>query len=294
MGPMSRFWRRYRRGARFRSRHSVRGRRWLAVVVGLLVVAGVAAGGRRAGWWQQVREAIARKTGPEEAQRPPAHPALPPAPVRETPPPPSPDVHEAVAARDAADYERALKLAEEGAGRRPQDQEWLDLHRELMTDLKVDFRFHYLPQRRLPARTAGSDQVRLGPDDGYYLTVHPSDRCHLYLLRQTSAGELIRLCPNDRYVPTPNPVLAELQRVPDGFGWLRVDPGPGVEKIYLVAARWRLSALEGLLNEWEAARDPGARRSLVDKVVARLEVEGRLAERVPGLAYAFYQFHHEE
>jgi hypothetical protein len=196
-----------------------------------------------------------------------------------------------VDAREAGEYDRAMELIDDGLEGNPKDAGLLQLRSEFQDDLKVNFNLHFLKRQSMPVMAGGpSGDLRLEAGDGYYYTVELSSACYLYVFHLNSSGELIRLVPNRELVRTPNPMPAGLQRIPDGFSFLHVKDFPGVEKIYLIATRWRNRTLEDLSDQVASATEPAAQRQALARLVARVRLEGRSTDKLPGLVYGEYEF----
>ena len=204
-------------------------------------------------------------------------------------------VAEVAKAIDDGNYALAKTRIEEGLRKTPNDSEMNKMRLLLTEDLEIDFKFNYLPGRRRQITTREiSDQVVLTREDPYYLIVHSSDKCFLYIFQLQSSGELARLFPNSRYVPTSNPVPGGPIRIPDGYEWFYLDDTPGTEMIYLVGSRWRQKILEELCAQLESEDRVNEKAEIIRKILSRLEREEQATESIPGLVFAKHQFRHEK
>lgn len=190
------------------------------------------------------------------------------------------------------DYDTAIEQLNQGLKANPDDASLKGLYSQLMDEITIDFKFHYLPGQRRFVTAPLSGNLVLTKEDPYYLTAHASDYCYLYIFQLNSSGDLDQLFPG-KDVPTPNPTPPGPLRIPDGVDWLYLDDIPGVEKIYLVASRWRNEVLEELTAKLKAERDPKMRKGLIAQILSRLNKEDQATDELPGLVFGKYQFTHE-
>jgi|GEM_PF-2577721 len=204
-------------------------------------------------------------------------------------------IAEVTAAIDKGNYDIARARIRERLRTNPDDYEAKNLRSFLMDSLEIDFKFNYLPDRRqkVTTRSASSDAV-LTAEDPYYLIIHSSDQCYLYVFQLGSSDQLARLFPDPMYVPILNPVPGGPMRIPDGYEWFYLDNTAGNETIFLVASRWRQKALEMLCSQLELEDNTTKNRRIVAEILASIEREGEAAKDVPGLVFAKYQFRHSE
>ena len=188
-------------------------------------------------------------------------------------------------------YDVAQQIIDEGLVENTEDVALQELRQQLSEELRVDFKFNYLPDRRKLLTTKSmSDELVLTPQDPYYLSVHASDDCYLYLLQIDAEGHLQQLFPNSKYVPTRNPIPPGPLRIPDGPDWFYLDDVSGSERIYLVAARWRHQELEELGELLGSEKDATRQEHLLDRLVSRLMLEDRATDDLPGLVFGTFQF----
>ena len=211
-------------------------------------------------------------------------PEAPQAPVTTS----SMQVHDALV---KGDYGTVLKLLEENKGEKNTDAGLRQIHDQVMKELTIDMKFHYLPGQKKPVTAPMSDNLTLTSDDPYYLTINASDRCYVYILKVNSAQSIDQLFPS-KNVPTPNPIPPGALRIPDGNEWLHLDSQKGAEMIYLVASRWRNDEVEEQLAKINAERDPALLKQWSEKLIARLRIEEEATDKIPGLVYGMYQFNH--
>ena len=194
-------------------------------------------------------------------------------------------------ARETGRYDEAYSLLDQGLAVSPSDPALLQINRELRQDLQLGFDFFYLREQKWPIlRGNESSEVVLRPGDAYYLTLRTSALAYLYVLQVSSTGTMTVLCPNRKYVPNANPVPPGKYRVPDGYGFLRVAPDAGTERLYVVAARWRQAVLEQLIGRVASEVEPAARTRVIEELTTRLELERRATDTLPGLSFGTYAF----
>jgi hypothetical protein len=185
----------------------------------------------------------------------------------------------------AGDYDEAIALIKAN----PDDINLKKLYSQLTQELTIDFKFHYLPNRKWLNTADTSDNLILTSKDPYYLTVHASDYCYLYIFQLSSSGDIRQLFPSNK-VPTTNPIPPGKLRIPDVPYWLYPDDVSGIEQIYLVATRWRHENLEELIAKLNAERNPIFKRKLIDKIILRLQHEDKSTDRIGGLVFGMYEF----
>ncbi len=194
-----------------------------------------------------------------------------------------------------AEYDVAMEKLQKKLKEYPDDRALQNLYSQLTDSLKIDFKFNYLPGRRREIATRGPlDEIVLTQKDPYYLIVHSSEKCFLYLFQLQSSGELAKLFPNSRYVPTSNPVPGGPIRIPDGSDWFYLDDVPGTETLYLLASRWRQEGLETLVGRLESEENAKKKKEIIETILSRMEREEQATDRVPGLVFAKQQFKHEK
>lgn len=190
------------------------------------------------------------------------------------------------------DYSAAKSLLQDVLRKNPADPVARRLSSLLTEDLDVDFRFNYLPgrTRKITVRGTGAPMA-LSRNDPYYLVVHPVTKCFLYVFQHRSSGDLVRLFPNGKWVPTRNPVPGGPIRIPDGVDWFYLDDVPGTEVIYLIACRWRQRHLEELTSRLDGEQDEMSRTPLIRQILEQLESKERrqtpcLGWSSPGMSFA--------
>lgn len=203
----------------------------------------------------------------------------------------APFADRALDAREAGRYDEAFSLLDQGLASSPSDPALLRINRELKQDLQLGFDFFYLREQKWPVLRGGeSSEVVLKPGDAYYLTLRTSAPAYLYVLQVSSTGKVTVLCPNRTYVPNANPVPPGKYRVPDGYGFLRVAPEAGTERLYVVAARWRQTVLEQLIGRVASEAEPAARSRFIEQLTTRLDLEQRETDKLPGLSFGTFVF----
>lgn len=204
---------------------------------------------------------------------------------------PLPDpAKEIVDARNAADYQKALQLADDGVKRHPDLPQIRDLSDELRGDFKVAFVLHCVPYGK-PLGAANCETLTSA--DQFYVTVDltgvkPSSYAYLFLVDST--GDWKVLLPNKT---DPNPLLPAKYTVPDELdfkGRLHPPDRPGAERLFLVIARWKIPALEDLSAKLAAETDPERARDLGLQIDARVRLEGAKPDALKGLKTGFLEF----
>jgi hypothetical protein len=204
-------------------------------------------------------------------------------------------VNELSKAIAGGEYDAAIELLLQKRNEYPDDMALKNLYSQLMDSLRIDFKFNYLPGRRQQIATRGPlDEIVLTRKDPYYLIVHSSERCYLYLFQLKSSGEWVKLFPNSKYVPTSNPVPGGPIRIPDGSDWFYLDDIPGTETLYLLASKWRQEGLENLFTQLESEENKKKKEEIMGKILSGLEREEQATGHIPGLVFAKHQFRHEK
>jgi hypothetical protein len=177
-----------------------------------------------------------------------------------------------LAARAAGEYDRARRLLAAGLKRDPANRDLIRIQSELLDLLDVDFRMR-VTSRAAKAR-ASAGEATLGPADGYHFTVRPSAACYLYMFQlgdPAGARELFHgRAAGDGALRIP----AE--------GWLHLRPGSAGERVFLVAARWEIPALERLAAQ-------ANHRDGLKRLLERLSREDWSTDRLPGLVFGKIQ-----
>lgn len=209
-------------------------------------------------------------------------------------PAPLPDLaRQIVDARAAGQYDRALQLVAEGLRSHSGVPAIRTLAEEFQQELKPHVQMRYLRRGALPSRSPRpGSRLQLTPDDEFYYTVNLLDvprPCYVYMFLVDSAGEWTVLLPNQAHVPNRNPLPRAVFQVPDNIRKrLRPADTPGVEKLFVVLASWRIGALEDLAA---ALKDSGRAGALGKRLLARLRLEEAAAPGIPGLSFGTYEFH---
>ena len=216
---------------------------------------------------------------------------------RPTRPAPLPDLaRQIVDARAAGQYDRAMQLVAEGLKSNSGLPAIRTLSEEFQQDLKPDIRLRYLTHGALPLRSPRlGSHLQLTPDDEFYYTVnllHVARPCYVYMFLVNSAGDWTVLLPNKEYAPNGNPLSTAQYQVPDNIKKrLRPATTPGAEKLFAVAAYWRIGALEELAAALAVETNAEHARALGQQLLARLRLEEAAANGIPGLAFGTSEFH---
>ena len=211
-------------------------------------------------------------------------------------PAPVPDFARAIEeARSAAKYDQALQLLAAAQKDHQGEAQIQKLAAELEEDLKPDVRIHYLTH--IKKRAAGPiirSRLQLVPGDEFYFTVNLSSirrPSYVYLFLVDSNGDWRALLPNKTYAPNSNPLPPASYQVPDNIRRkLRPPEMPGVEKLFVVAAYWRVQALEEIASAISAESNPERLRALGQRLLARLRLEEAKPPGLHGLAVGTEEF----
>jgi hypothetical protein len=203
-------------------------------------------------------------------------------------------ISEIESAINAGQYDSVRQHLDFAMKAQPDNKIIQEYYGELMHELKLDFKFTYLPGRRREVSTHQiSGEMILTKNDPYYLVVHATEKCYLYLFQLQSSGELTLLFPNSKYAPDQNPIQGGSIRIPDGYEWFYLDETPGIETIYLLASRWPQRDIETLSSKFESLKNPIEKTSVVRDILLHLQHDEQVTHTIPGLVFAKHQFKHE-
>jgi len=93
--------------------------------------------------------------------------------------------------------------------------------------------------------------LRSGDQIKFFLRVEKN--CFVYLIYQSSQGELSVLFPYRFKLLADNYQISGHHYIPNGDQWFELDQFTGTEKFYLLASAVRLNDLEALVNTYEGA-----------------------------------------
>ena len=99
--------------------------------------------------------------------------------------------------------------------------------------------------------------------------IKPESSCYLYLIYQSSQGEVSVLYPARFKQLNSQSTLSGKQYIPDGSQWFELDEHAGREKFFLLASIERLVALETLVNQYESA-DITKKPALAEKLTGEI------------------------
>lgn len=191
------------------------------------------------------------------------------------------------------DYNNAVNRLKQELDKHPDNASLKNLRSQLMDELKVDVKFHYLVDRKryTVTRTLSPD-ITLTPKDPYYLSVNLSHGSYLFVFQVDSKGDIDLLHPNKEYSPSDNPLLPGPIRIPDGFRWFYLDETRGIETIYIIATRMENKRLEDLSRRISMEKNPDAVASLSQELISYMKGVESTAHGVPGVSLKVYQFSH--
>lgn len=157
-----------------------------------------------------------------------------------------------------------------------------DLGDSLQDTLLVTFLFNYDLPQAAPERDGW---LQLPPGTPFFISIQPEERCYLYLLRRDTAGQWQQLLPDDSQANSVNPLAPISKNIP-ASGRLFNTAGPGTEKIFLSASRWRQQGLEELIRR--VVTSAGGEQPLLDY----LDRQHQAMQKYPGIVCKQYSFDH--
>jgi hypothetical protein len=201
-----------------------------------------------------------------------------------------------VDARGAAQYDRALQLVAEGLQGSSDFRAIKTLAEDFERDLKPDIRLRCLKYGISPSAVPPPNACRqLTPADEFYFKVNlvgVPGPCYLYMFLVDSNGYWTVLVPNKAQAPNLNPLSPSLYQVPDNIDKkLRTPETAGAEKLFVVAAYWRIDALEDLAAALATETDMERERALGQQLLARLRLEDAKPAGIHGLSVGTFEFH---
>ena len=109
--------------------------------------------------------------------------------------------------------------------------------------------------------------MKSGDKIKFFLRVE--NNCFVYLIYQSSQGDLSVLFPYRFKMEDKGYQTSENYYIPKGDQWFELDEYSGTEKFYLIANANRLAELENLLNEYESA-DKSHKITIGKKIVSEI------------------------
>jgi hypothetical protein len=188
----------------------------------------------------------------------------------------------------AADYERAMELADEERKKHGDRPEVNDLWNALQRDIRPQIELHCAPGGAPPTGSfAAKDCLHLRPGDEFYFTLdlrQAQSGCYAYMFLVDSKADWIVLLPNKLYSRNRNPFPPARYQIPIDVG-RRLTPADtaGSEKMFLVIANWRIDVLEDLALKLEGETDPERARAVGRQIQKRLEAENAKPDGLHGL-----------
>lgn len=191
------------------------------------------------------------------------------------------------------DYDNTINRIRHELDKNPENPDLKKLWSQIMDNLTVDVKFHYLIGRKKYKMTNNlSPELTLTPRDPYYLTINPSHNCYLFVFQVDSAGKINVVYPNKEYSSSENPLLPGPLRIPDGFKWFYLDETKGMETLYIMATRIENERLEDLSIRIRSENNPEAAAILTQELISYLKSVESTANKVPGVALKVYEFTH--
>jgi hypothetical protein len=109
--------------------------------------------------------------------------------------------------------------------------------------------------------------MKSGDKIKFFLRVE--NNCFVYLIYQSSQGDLSVLFPYRFKMEDKGYQTSENYYIPKGEQWFELDEYSGTEKFYLIANANRLAELENLLNEYESA-DKSNKRTISKEIISKI------------------------
>jgi hypothetical protein len=200
-----------------------------------------------------------------------------------------------VDARNAGEYERALQLLDVASKNQPANPSIRALGAEIQQDLKPDLQIHYSILRSAAAHRPQTDPLlKLAPGDQFYFTLDLlslSRPAYVYLFLVDSEGAWSVLLPNNIYAPSGNPLPPAVYQVPDKTQKRLHPPNtPGSEKLFAVAAYWRIGELEDIALELSVEPNASRATTVGDRLLARFRLEQAKPVGFHGLSVGTKEF----
>ena len=109
--------------------------------------------------------------------------------------------------------------------------------------------------------------LKTGDQIKFFLRVE--NKCFVYLIYQSSQGDLSVLFPYRFKSPDNSYQISRNYYIPKGDQWFELDEYTGTERFYLVASANRLAELEDLINVYESA-DKSNKITIGEKIISEI------------------------
>ncbi|PON15148.1 hypothetical protein C2W62_25350 [Candidatus Entotheonella serta] len=161
------------------------------------------------------------------------------------------------------------------------------LQRDMIEPLQVEMTFHHTGTQ------TGDGVSVLRSGAGFRLALQTKETSFLYVLHHSPQGTLSRLFPNVQFTPVGNPVEGETEvLLPTPESYFILDNYPGVETIYVVAARWPIRDLEALIAKHHDTSPPSDK--LLDEWRQWMRALQQARTMMRGIFYQQYVFRHQD
>ena len=109
--------------------------------------------------------------------------------------------------------------------------------------------------------------LKTGDQIKFFLRVE--SKCYIYLIYQSSQGDLNVLFPHRFKLLDNNYQISKNYYIPKGDQWFELDKDTGTEKFYLLSSANRLVELEDLINEYEST-DRSNKIAVGEKIISEI------------------------
>jgi hypothetical protein len=113
--------------------------------------------------------------------------------------------------------------------------------------------------------------TRLSSGDQIKFFLKPASGCFVYLIYQSSQGELSVLYPYRFKKKSSGELNPKGYYIPEGNEWFQLDENMGQERFYLLASDTRLGRLEDLINQYESG-DKGKKPELLQQILSEIDL----------------------
>jgi hypothetical protein len=116
-----------------------------------------------------------------------------------------------------------------------------------------------------------TNDTKLGSGDQIKFFLKPVSGCFLYLIYQSSQGELAVLFPYRFKDKVVGEEALKAYYIPEGNEWFQLDEHRGQERFHLLASDTRLTRLEDLINQYESG-DNTKKLELSQQILSEIDM----------------------